>query len=286
MRCEHKIIKLNGYNINFNTEEYNSVYELNKVINSRKVTDKWQGKENKHIDPTWCGISSKEEAYKLLVNGWKDKVKAVSTLSNKVEGNDEEKRNKRVNSVVGYTPIIPLALKGVPNCMVDTESKKIKSKVLKIIYNLGLTCDYSSEDILNCGLKFINAIYDLEHSGYRCEILGLQMFCSKDNKTIDGFMIHLKDANQPLDLQRLMFPLLHPAMFRVVGFDWQDRFPKGIFMSGRGRSITVFCDDEAKIRQDMKKIFGDNTRYFDTPMIFKATRAGNENFVKNTLKEG
>lgn len=270
--------------IEFNVEEYSSASELVSVSSSRNIMEHWksdavtrQGYIEK--DSSWFGCKNYEDALDMLKYGWTEKIETVKSLANKVSTQGtENKRMSFQNSVAGFAPIVPLAIMNVPNSMMDTKIKPIKSKVVRILYNLTMSCGTSAKDILKNGLKVVKAIINLENSGYRCEVMAMQNYYNR-NGWCDLLMLKIKDANQPLDLKRVMFPLIHPAMFRVIGFDWQDKLPTGKYMDGRGCGLGYAFDDTPKY---IKEAFGDNCFYLDGVLINK--HEDDKEYIEKLLK--
>lgn len=262
----------------FNVEEYTSANELVNTLKTRQVTNEWKGHTNDVDNPnkSFAGVGSYKEALNLLNDGWSEKVNEMKTLTNKVTGNAINKRVSFQNNVVGFAPIVPLALMNVPNSMIDSKTKPIKSKVVKIIYNITVSWSVDTNTILKNGMKVVEAIINLERSGYRCELIAMQNYY--DGNVADTLLVKIKEANQPIDLKRIMFPLIHPAMFRVIGFDWQDKLPSGKYMNARGHAIGYTFKE--KTPQIIKEAFGDNCFYLDNTMLENE----DESYVEKVLK--
>ncbi|MCQ2059744.1 MAG: hypothetical protein MJY71_07965 [Bacteroidaceae bacterium] len=266
-----------------NVEIFNSAAELERVNKSRKLRPDTYCYDTSESDvecrSDWYGVSSKEEAYKLLHDGWSEKLHEMRTLANKVKTNGSGKRITFQNNVTGFAPVVPLAIMNLPNSMIDTRMKPIKSKVVRIIYNIGCNACTSSDTILKNGMNVIEAVINLENSGYRCEILAMQAYaggCSPYNSA-DVLMLKIKDANQPMDLKRVMFPLIHPAMFRVVGFDWQDTCPIGKSRSAKGRPLSR---EVSNVDELIKEAFGEDYYYFDGQQMCGKSASHIENILK------
>lgn len=252
----------------FNVEEFESAWELARVNQEREVTPQWRGRSLKEekIDESWSGVASREEAYNLLRNGWDKHIDRMNaTISNAAVATVPKKASFR-NDVEGFAPVVPLAMMNVPNSMLNTALKAKKSKVVKIIYSGGDSCGTSAEKFIKRGEDFLKSVISLERSGYRCEIY-LADFFSEDERS-DVVFIKIKEANQPLDVKRVMFPLLHTAMFRVVGFDWQDRCPSAKHIWGRGKPIHRVRNHE----QIIKEAFG-NWIYIDCEVVDRGQEA-------------
>lgn len=260
---KHYERKANGYT--FNVEEYGSTYELAVTNRKREVAQQWIGNEltDGDIHSGFHGVNNREEAYQMLQNGWAEKVQETIAKTETDQRQGEKKRQAFKNDVVGFAPIVPLAMMNVPNSMLNTALRQVKSKVIKIVYANDGYGGRSTDDFIKSGQRVMSAIVSLEQNGYRCEIYSSQWYVI-GNK-VDTLLVKVKEANQPLDIKRAMFPMTHPAMLRVVGFDWEDRCPTSTYDSGRGRVISTIknCNDV------IKKAFGDEFTFIDLDTAMK-----------------
>lgn len=226
-------ISVKSRNYEVKVEFYNSAAEVYEDCKRRKITDRsFKDMEKEHMG-SFEGVKNYDEALGYLRGGYQP---TVERLREKLNIKDPgQKRISFTNNVVGAAPVVPLALKGVPNCMIDTKMKRIKCKVIDVYYDMTCSCGTDSEDIIKNGQKLLGAILDLEHQGYRFNIYAMQTY--SDNKGVDMLAVKIKSSNQPLDLKRMSFPLTHTAFFRVIGFDWYSKFPKGKYRCGYGHAL-------------------------------------------------
>lgn len=270
-----KKIKTSNHNMEVRAEFYDSAMDVYTDCTRRKITDSCFKDMKKKSMGSFEGVRSYEEALKYLKGGYQPTVnKLREKLSVKNPG---QKRISFQNNIVGGVPIVPLALKGVPNCMVDIKMKQIKCKVIDIYYDMTCSCGTDSEDIIRNGQKMLGAILDLEHQGYRFNLYAIQTY--SDSRSVDLLAVKIKTSSQPLDLKRMSFPLTHTAFFRVIGFDWYSKFPKGVYRSGYGRALGYEMNNE-EIRDFSSKMFGDNAIYFVGSKILHE----DEEHIKEVLK--
>ena len=178
-------------------------------------------------DTRWRGCRNYNEAENLAIHGWQDALEKseFKNFYNKNYG-EENKLVKLKNDVVGFAPIVPNVLRGIPNCMINVEKRKVKSKIIHIVYNISAIARYSGDSIMKAGMKLVSAIVPLEQQGFRIKLTAMQDFTGCDkSKGTDIFFINLKNEYKKLDLYSTMFPLMHTAMFRVIGFAWHERSP-------------------------------------------------------------
>ena len=248
-----KKIKVGNQNREMNLEFYDSAIEVYEDCKRREITDTCFNDKSKEDFGSWEGVRTYEEALGYLRNGYQ---RTVEKLREKTKLSDPgKKRISFHNNIVGSAPVIPLALKGVPNCMIDTQMKQIKCKVIDVYYDMTCSCGTDSDDIIKNGQKILGAILDLEHQGYRINLYAMQGY--NDSNSSDILVVKIKSSNQPVDLKRMSFPLTHTAFFRVVGFDWYSRFPKGKYRSGYGHALSYEYDNK-ELEEFATKTFGDN----------------------------
>ena len=272
---EYKLKSANGYKIM--CEQYNSAAEVvedckTRSITSRNFNNMNDGKLGGH-SKNWCGVDSYEQALGFLANGYQptvDKMK-VSIKAN-LQGNG--KRISFHNDIVGYAPIVPLAIMGVPNAMVNSHMKAIKAKVIDVYYDGTFASGVSSDTIIKTGEKVISVILQLEQQGYRFNLYQVQSY--SESSDCDMMTVKLKDAAQPLDLKRISFPLTHTAFFRVIGFDWYSKTPKGEYRPCYGHAIGYEDSVKSKLPAMFKEMFGSNAVFVSGAELLQKGERGEE----------
>ena len=227
--------KYEGYSIK--SEVYSSVNEMVELLNTRPVTDNQfhdYRKDGLSSSASWHGVESYDKALELLRDGYQPVVKELKSKLNTNIAN-EIKRMSFENDIIGYAPIVPLALQGVPRNMLNSKMRPIKSKVLDVYYDITCNCGTESSQIIENGKNVLGAIMDLEAQGYKINLYAIQSYCNGFSG--DMLIVKIKDSREPLDLKRMSFPLTHTAFFRVIGFDWYAKFPLGKYRSGYGHNI-------------------------------------------------
>lgn len=257
---EYTLKCANGYRIM--VESYNSAQDVVNDCKKRPITNSSFHNMEKEFhsqgDKDWYGgINSYEECLETLKNGYQP---IADELKSKIKANlqGQGKRVSFRNDIVGYAPIVPLAVLGVPNSMINSTMKTIKAKVVDVYYDMGTEARSSGDDIVKAGVKLLSTVISLEQQGYRFNLYALQGYT--EEKDADMLCIKVKDASQPLDLKRVAFPLAHAAFFRGIGFDWYSKTPKGKYRWGYGRSLyrRKGLDECKKIAKEM---FGENAVY-------------------------
>lgn len=262
----------------FHMERYESAMEVVEKARTRQITDPSFNDKSKGSFDDWSGVRSYEEALDLMRNGYQPTVEKMRGLF-KANRSGEGKRFAFQNSVQGFAPVVPLALKNVPNCMIDMRMKPIKAKVIDVYYDMTASCGTSSEKILATGQEFLGTIIELERQGYRFNLYACQTY--SDSKSCDMLIVKVKSASQPLDLKRISFPLTHTAFFRVIGFDWYSRVPGGKYRDGYGYGLGYELG-EATLRKTAEDLFGKTAVYLSAAKVIGADK---EHF-RNVLTGG
>lgn len=245
-----------------NVEVYDSVMDVVRDCKTRSIIDSRFSdiRCDKTMSRDWEGVETYDDALRLMNDGWNEQVKGLQQTLTKIK-TVEQKRISFQNEIQGFAPIVPLAILGVPNAMINMRMTQIKSKVISIYYNMAVNAGNSAKTIIANGRKIVEAVVKLENSGYRVNLYALQAYAGGGHDSdCDILAIKVKSANQPLDLKRICFPVMHPAMFRVIGFDWQNKFPNGKYRFGRGRALTDVIG-ENKAQELVRAVFGNEAVY-------------------------
>ena len=263
-------------NIDVRTETYNSAAEVVKDGRNRPILISNYDVIRRGIRREWNGVCTYDEALDLLANGYQPVVTALSD-SMKINSG-ENSRFTFNNDVVGFIPVIPLVLSGVPKCMVNIKMTPMKCKVIDIYYDMTANCSYEPEDFIRAGKIVLSTILGLEKQGYKFNLYGIQSYVG-DSYTADLLCVKIKSSDRPLDLKRMSFPLTHPSFFRVIGFDWQSKSPIARNIgSGRGQSLSQRYDTRSA-EKIIKTMYGNNAFYLSCTDLI------NHNYDKESLKE-
>lgn len=191
----------------------------------------------------WAGTASFNDAVSLLSNGWTDKLaeirKEMAQFDRVMEQNVTYQKKRPSTSVVGFAPHVPNAIMGLPNSMIRTEHTPMKTKVVRIIYNMCMNSGTDADDIMNAGLAVLKIANALERKGMRVRV-DVNPFLAERNREKVCALVCIKDWRQPIDLKKIAFPVAHPSMFRRIGFRWLETVPElkeQGFTSGYGRSL-------------------------------------------------
>lgn len=282
-RIYNKVLK--GFGVNekdysVHIEEFQSALDVALTNDKRERTSTsfhdMRNSSNGGHKADWLGVKNYAEALELLKYGHQPTVEKMRGEF-KASARGEAKRFSFKNDIVGATPVVPLAMKGVPNCMINTYMKPIKAKVVSVYYDMTDSAGVGSNEIIAAGQILLGTIVELERQGYRFNVYCVQAY--SDGNSSDMLVVKVKDATQPIDLKRISFPMAHTAFFRMIGFDWYSRVPDGKFRDGYGRRFTAIFNAE-KVNELYKELFGKTAVTLNGSLI----RANGKEYVKEVLE--
>lgn len=261
-----------------NIELYNSAQEVADDLERRERTDSNFEDTFRTGRASFIG-ATKEQAYTMLREGYQPVVDALKTKM-RISAKGQTKRFKTFNDVQGFAPIVPNAIMGLPNSMVNSAMKPIKTKVLDIYYEMTVPAFRDSDELIKAGQKMLGVILELEAQGYRFNLYCTQGYYN-ERQGCDMLCVKVKSASQPIDLKRMSFPIAHTAFFRGIGFDWYSKFPKGTYRAGYGHAI-CFDKSQEDIQEEYRNLFGRSAIYFSAEKICKLKDEA-EKYIKEVL---
>ena len=264
-------------NYKFHIEQFNSAAEVADTCDHREITDSSFNDIRTEARASWHGATY-DEALDMLQHGYQNAVDNMRGVF-KTNKTGEVKRFAFQNNIQGFAPVVPLALKGVPNCMIDMRVRPIKAKVIDVYYDSTFANYVDKDDIIKVGQKVLGSIVELERQGYRFNLYAMQSYC--DSSGADVMIVKVKSAEQPLDLKRISFPLTHTAFFRVIGFDWYSKVPGGKYRSGYGHALVHEFKD-GKAEKIMGNVLGTNSVYIAGTNILREDKQ----YIKEVLTNG
>lgn len=208
--------------------EYESISELLNEITNKDSIKLFRGSSvalDKSAERTkFTGTKDFGEAVDLLVNGWDVGIKELNKKikANKLRQQDTIKAQSEIG-MVGYQPIVPNYIMGLPNNMLGTKMKPVKQKVINIIKNVSYNCETTQQQIYDESIKSLEIIMALERAGYRINLY--TMFGSRVTNAIYArysknlyiiFLTKIKGANQRLNINKTAFPLCHSSFIRRI----------------------------------------------------------------------
>ena len=210
-------------------EHFKSLDALNDALETRPKNKVFSGTTG-HSNKTdreyndFSGSASYKEASDLLKNGYKEPLADIQRQLLKLDRQTASTRPRPFNNIVGYAPHVPNALQNIPTSMIDREKRAIKTKTIHLLYGFSALGDVSARDLIKGGTNFIGLVNSLEKGGYRVKV-DIMRCTTSSQATAIGYTCNLKEYNQPLNLLKLCYPLVHPSMLRRTSFRWCETVP-------------------------------------------------------------
>lgn len=174
-----------------------------------------------HFDE-WSGAKNREEAWELLRHGTNNTklMKDVKSYIDEVNGGVKVQKYREIDyRPFGCAPCVPRLLSGNPNCMILPKKSPVKTRILKVLVDCGVSAYFSAEDYRRIGSIIARAIADIEQSGYRVRLHAVDV---SHNRTTPSKIlcthVMIKGENEPMNLQRLLYPISEASFLRHLGF--------------------------------------------------------------------
>lgn len=232
---------------NMYKEEFSSIFELMNTLKERP-NNKFMRDEHssqKTSDSSWSGTKTYEEAESLLIYGYNDPVKNIK--SNLIKNKKLVSKMYSLipkpiatNQVVGFVPNVPNALMGLPKSMISVEKINRKKKTISIIYATGGAAIVEAEALESAGAALVSAINLIELAGIQTK-LSIGFMPTVYDRQIIFPTVNIKNFNERFSLQKICFPMVHPSMFRRIGFKYLETCPgmEEDFSCGYGRPASL-----------------------------------------------
>lgn len=245
-------------------EDFNSIYKFMNTVTKRDVS-KWVDssvRDGRLDRGEWVGRIRYEDAKNMIVNGWDKPLKKVVNEINNIDNLSViESGHKPVDykAVAGYRPIVPNAIMGLPRAMMARKMVSKKVKVVNVLFDFTFSSSVTHDEAVNKAIETITQLYLLEKKGFRVRLTGLASFGREETNQMHVLKIMLKEENQPFDIKKLMFPMVHSGMLRMLCFDWYESVPNGIEISGYGYPIFLW---DSKYLDDLLNAVMEGKRYY------------------------
>ena len=207
---------------------FNSIAELMSDLDKAPEIEGRDDSSGDHRGSDWCDTSSYEEAHDNMIAG--RVYDNLTTDLNKYKTNGCKEKNNSYLDVVGFAPVVPLALQNVPLCMVN-KKKTINNKIVTIVYNAATPWNVESDEIMKTTTELMKNIIQLERDGYR---VNLYVSEYNDDGSGFGYVLKLKTDRETLNIKKLCFPLVSSSFLRRIGFRIKERLYKDWIGCGYG----------------------------------------------------
>lgn len=229
---------------NFEFEVFQSYTEFFQICDSRSQNF-GTARATTDNDSDWRGAKNYDEARQKTLYGCSDDIPKIRKTLKTMQKNAPTREYQLQENIQGFVPIVPNALLGLPNSMLDLRLKPKKQKIVSFYIDTAVPSYVSTEEYKQHGIEVLNLLLNLEKQGYRVRLSLLSLFCQdrECNSCAYGFSLPVKNENQPLDLKRVAYPVLSTGFERYCCFDWYERLPGATQFSAYGYSLSVRNED-------------------------------------------
>ncbi|MER9586495.1 hypothetical protein [Mesorhizobium sp. M0276] len=201
-----------------------------------RETSQWKQRASRSVDLE-LGTRTWDEAVALARYGWPaGRHQLVRDLNIHATLTKTDLAPRWSFDYAGAYPDVPRFLGGEMDCMVDTRpDQRAVRPIVRIAVSPITFSHVKFEAVSHWGAALVSWIDELEYAGQRVEVTWIS--CSKpDTATLQEIAIFtahprftvsfcLKKADQPLEIDRLAFWIMHLAAQRRIQFAVKEQFP-------------------------------------------------------------
>jgi hypothetical protein len=259
---------------------------LNKAFKGRTIDRLASQRDETEKNGRFSGVNTYSEGMEILKKGYKDPLDKMKKSILKIGQNDNYKRPRIQNDFIGFAPNVPNALMNLPITMINKEKQTAKAKTIHLVYSFCASASTKKDDFIKGGINFISLVNSLEKQGFRVKIDII--FTSIVTNTTSSFLVTLKEYGQQINLLKLAFPLVHPAMLRRLAFKWLETTPElkdSSYTNGYGLPLNLLVGDnlekERNFLKDYEILKGTNVYYCN---VYTALRANDVNELASRME--
>ena len=223
-------------------EDFTSIGELLETLNGRP-NNRFMRSEHASDkeDASFSNCGSLQEAEDLLRYGYTEKLGKVKEETRKHSQqlyNLFKTKRLPANMPVGFVPNVPNALQNRPDSMITIQQTFQKKKTKHVIYVNSSNCGTSTSTFVKAGIALVTAINLIEAAGIQTKLTNAFFSADSHDDETTFATLRIKDYGERFNLEKICFPMIHPAMFRRIGFKWLETCPslKTDFSCGYGHT--------------------------------------------------
>lgn len=187
---------------------------------ARAPTDR-SSHDDGHCEMSWDFNAGWAGALKMAEDGWEEGRGSIYKASETIfDILDPENPMMGVDrDVVGHTVDVGRFVSGDPECMITT-APGVGRAPLKVVAVCGALGNVDAQRMAHRGAATVALVDYLETLQYRVELWAAYHNEHGGNKA--AVAVCVKEADQPVDLDRLGFFIAHPAAMRRINFAWRE----------------------------------------------------------------
>lgn len=199
-------------------KDFNSITDLVKYcergIVNRKIFNQQSSISG---DYSFTMTHTYDEAQKLLLTGWDDGAKQLTTSLNIANAKMQNREVKRaIHDIVGFQASVPRYLQGIPTNMVNQKNVKQKQKIVTLVKSIAYSSRITANEILDDSVKFLQIVQAVEKKGIRVNVY--VAWHSAEGREEVLYRTKIKSSGERLNISKMSFPLLHPSFLRRIMF--------------------------------------------------------------------
>lgn len=207
--------------------EFNSISDLISYIKTGKTSIWFEGYCQSNLTDAstkeFTNTGNLKEAMDMLENGWYEEAKKIEARFKKLDAKPlNGLQRKFVQDVVGFQPIVPNYMMGLPNSMVNSKMVVRKQKVVTLNMSMTYSGAVKADVIESCCLTALRVVKAIEDSGCRVNLNVYYAGWNPDYATgttmYNLIKLKVKGANERLNISKVCFPMVHPSMLRRIFF--------------------------------------------------------------------
>lgn len=263
------------------TERFDSLSEFTKMINSRKVNKAFKKRAylaSEDDNEEFRKTKNYQEAEDLLNSGYSEGCENLANINMKNFHGETIQRNTFTTDVIGFVPIVPNCIMGIPTNMLNSKLQPRKTPVMRVYYSASVCASVKADDIILAAKKILGAVQAAERNKIRVELHILNELIIRESGDIILCSVKIKEFRQPLDILKIAYPLVHPSMCRRHFFHWLETFPelkKYEHTLVENYGIPLYKIKNEKLAKDARDdFFGkdkDSSVYLNFDKVFNAT---------------
>lgn len=205
------------------SESFGSVQEFISIISKRSLNKAFYeaGKECSITGSAdFTGTQNFIEAQDLMKHGYKKGVIDLMRCKSSVKVMSPTKKVQTYQDVTGFAPIVPNAIIGLPQSMLNKRVHQKQAKVINILLDIDICGSEDKEIILKGGKNIYTFIKSIEATGTKVNLSVMSSSYIEKAKKFTCLFIKVKDSKQAINPQLIAYPIIHPSFFRRHVFRW------------------------------------------------------------------
>jgi len=178
---------------------------------------------NAEADRRWDDSVGFDGAVTMAREGWAEGRKRIARIAEKfredILGNNRQEFQSPqfTRSLVGSGVNVGRFVAGMPDAMIVRKPMPMSMPVINIVLNMTCSSGISGESYMQRGAAVAALVDLLELAGRRVSVTTV-LSDGKSSEQHAEFVVRVKNAGDPLQVDALAFALAHPAFFRRLGF--------------------------------------------------------------------